>query len=35
MFEDQQQIVADGADIRWFIPTQTNSNEDILKISAK
>ena len=35
MFEDQQQIVADGADIRWIIPAETDSSKDILKISAK
>jgi hypothetical protein len=35
MFEEQNQIVADGADIRWIIPMESNPATDILEISTK
>lgn len=35
MFEEQIQVVADGADIRWIIPTESDPATDILEISAK
>ncbi len=34
-FEDKNQIIADGVDFKWIIPTNPDPAKDILKISAK
>lgn len=35
MFEDRNQIVAEGVDFQWIIPADANPAADILKISTK
>jgi hypothetical protein len=34
-FQDKHQIVADGVDFKWIIPTEANPAKDLMKISAK
>ncbi|MES2983312.1 MAG: hypothetical protein V4727_13445 [Verrucomicrobiota bacterium] len=35
MFEDKNQIIFDGVDFQWIIPTDANPAIDVMKISAK
>lgn len=35
MFEDKNQIIYDGVDFQWIIPTDANPATDVLKISTK